>query len=85
MADVTLRDYIMMCDHIRRIYLEILAVIKFGDLPEIWQKCIIGGNLIWRFVTLHHCIDIIVCILTNINMAVLFVNAKSPNLNHHQI
>ena len=23
-------------------YLEILAVIKFGNLPEIWQKCIIG-------------------------------------------
>ena len=23
-------------------YLEILAVIKFGDLPEIWQKYIIG-------------------------------------------
>ena len=22
---------------------EILAVIKFHDLPEIWQKCIIGG------------------------------------------
>ena len=25
------------------VYLEILAVIKFGDLPEIWPKCIIGG------------------------------------------
>ena len=25
------------------VYLEILAVIKFGDLPEICQKCIIGG------------------------------------------
>ena len=25
------------------VYLEILAVIKFGDLPQIWQKCIIGG------------------------------------------
>ena len=25
------------------VYPEILAVIKFGDLPQIWQKCIIGG------------------------------------------
>ena len=25
------------------VYPEILVVIKFGDLPEIWQKCIIGG------------------------------------------
>ena len=41
------------------VYLQILAVIKFGDLPEIRQKCIIGGILLWRFVTLHHCIDII--------------------------
>ena len=43
------------------VYLEILAVIKFGDLPEIGQICIIGGIKIWRFVTLHHCIDIIAC------------------------
>ena len=27
------------------VYPEILAVIKFGDLPEIWQKCIIGSLL----------------------------------------
>ena len=25
------------------VYPEILVVIKFGHLPEIWQKCIIGG------------------------------------------
>ena len=24
-------------------YPELLVVIKFGNLPEIWQKCIIGG------------------------------------------
>ena len=42
-------------------YPEILAVIKFGNLPEIWQKCIIDRIYIWQFVTLRHCIDIIVC------------------------
>ena len=25
------------------VYPEILAVIKFDDLPEMWQKCNIGG------------------------------------------
>ena len=35
----------IMCayNELHTIYPEILAVIKFGDLPEIWQKCIIGG------------------------------------------
>ena len=28
---------------VNTVYPEILAVIKFGDLPEIWPKCIIGG------------------------------------------
>ena len=28
---------------VHTIYLEILVVIKFGDLPEIRQKCIVGG------------------------------------------
>ena len=43
------------------VYLEILAVIKFGDLLEIWQICIIGRIQIWQFITLRHCIDISVC------------------------
>ena len=40
------------------VYPEILAVIKFGDLPEIWQKLLVefkfGG-----FVMLQYCMDII--------------------------
>ena len=46
--------------YIYTVYLEILAVIKFGNLPKIWQQCIIGGIGIWLFVMLRHCIDIIV-------------------------
>ena len=32
-----------LCGLYNTVYPEILAVIKFGDLPEIWRKCIIGG------------------------------------------
>ena len=33
----------LSCEECNIRYIRKLAVIKLGDLPKIWQKCIIGG------------------------------------------
>ena len=47
-----MHTYVLLCTffpnvykhmNVYTVYPEILSVIKFGNLPKIWQKCIIGG------------------------------------------
>ena len=40
---VPLKSFMNNLVKVHTVHPEILAVIKFGDLPEIWQKSIIGG------------------------------------------
>ena len=66
------------------IYPKILAVIKLGNLPEIWPNALLAefkfGSLLGYVIAQIS----LYAMLTNINMVVLSASAKSPNLNHRQ-